>query len=96
MENLHSEINFMYFNYREEEKLRERALVQDLIDANKTDSDDYDEELYKDKFIFKAKPVPSHVKRNLFKKMVIGKKIHQRLSFLNMRTQCKNFRLFLP
>ena len=75
----------MYFHYREEEKLRERALVQDLIDANKTDSDDYDEDLYKDKFIFKAKPVPSHVKRNLFKKMVIGKKNHQRLSFLNMR-----------
>jgi len=86
----------MYFHYREEEKLREKALVQDLINANKTDSsDDYDEDLYKDKFIFKAKPVPSHVKRNLFKKMVIGKKIHQKLSFLNMRTQCKKFRLFL-
>ena len=76
----------MYFHYREEEKLRERALVQDLIDANKTDSDDYDEDLYKEKYVFKAKPVPSHVRRNLFKKMVNGKKIHQSIFYCRLLT----------
>ena len=60
--------------YRDEEKLKERALLNDLVNKNKSAENEWEENnselITEEKYIFKAKPVPNHVKKNLLKKMM--------------------------
>ena len=62
--------------YRDEEKLKEKALLNDLVNKSKNAENEWDEEntnselITEEKYIFKAKPVPNHVKKNLLKKMM--------------------------
>ena len=60
--------------YRDEEKLKEKALLNDLVNnKNKNAENEWEEnnsDLTTEKYIFKAKPVPNHVKKNLLKKMM--------------------------
>ena len=59
--------------YRDEEKLAEKALLNDLVNNKNNAENEWEEnnsDLITEKYIFKAKPVPNHVKKNLLQKMM--------------------------
>ena len=62
---------YKYFSfYREELKAKEKAILVQMMKDKKTSIDETDQTKKNESVIFKAKPVPEHVKRPLFRKMV--------------------------